>query len=187
MSTGAQSHTETDSYPSRSHSTIKSYSNKPRHRMPESDGWVEWKAFCLQFQSLGEYYEWDEDNQLQKLMFSLKGPALDYVAQLPPITTMRLQLLTKALDQRFGDHILPETYRDTLNNTKKQYKETNREYEARIRKLVTKAYLGMEGTDMYQSLVVEHLVMGLGCQILIWRSISLQENLKLHRRSHELH
>ncbi len=31
----SQSHTETDSYPSRSHSTIKLYSNEPKHRMPE--------------------------------------------------------------------------------------------------------------------------------------------------------
>lgn len=134
---------------------------EPKHRMPEYDGRITWNAFWLQFQMLAENYNWDEENQPRKLMFSLKGPALYYVAQLPEMTWIRLSILTKVLEHRFGDNILPETYRATLNDTKKQYKGTNREYEVCIRKLVTKAYLGIEGTAMYESLAVEHLVIGL--------------------------
>jgi hypothetical protein len=152
---GYQSHAST------SQNSIRSAGHEPKHRMPEFDGRVEWKAFWLQFTTLAEYYTWDEENQLRKLMFSLKGQALDYVAQLPELTRLRLSSLTYALDKRFGDHILPETYRATLNNVKKQFKESNREYEARVRKLVTKAYPGLEGNEMYNSLTVEHLGMGL--------------------------
>ncbi len=60
----------------------------------------------------------------------MKGTALDYTAQLLQMLRIRLPLLKPALSQRFGDYILPETYRATLNNTKMQYKESTREYEA---------------------------------------------------------
>ena len=142
-------------------SNFRPATHEPKHRMPEYNGKTDWKSFWLQFQTIAKYYEWDEENQLRKLTFSLQGPALDYLAQLSEAVQSHLPLLVSSLDKRFADHVLPETYRASLYNLKKQYKESNREYEARVRKLVAKAYPGLNGSEMYNSLTVEHLVMGL--------------------------
>ena len=75
--------------------------------------------------------------------------------------TRRRQLLTCCRllpTKQFGDHILPETHRAALANLRKQPKETLREYEDRVRRLMSKAYPGMIGIPMFQTLEIEHLV-----------------------------
>jgi len=134
---------------------------EPRVKVPEYNGKVTWKAFWMQFEMIADQYNWDEATKLERLFISLRGKALDYACQLQETTRLRLVMFVRAMDQRFGDHILPETYRATLNNVKKQKLESLREYEARVRKLVGKAYPGIEGTEIYNSIAIEHLVMGL--------------------------
>ncbi len=107
-------------HPSASQSTTRPSTFEPKHRMPEYTRKIEWKAFWLQFQTLARYYEWDEEMQLRKVTFNLQGPPLEYLAQLSETVQSNLPLLIDALDKWFGDHILPETYRASLNNVKKQ-------------------------------------------------------------------
>ena len=141
-----------------SHSSV---SYEPRMRVPEYRGTEEWEAFWMQFSTMANYYQWDEETQLQQLIFCMRGDALTYVSQLPSAVQRNLAILKSGLEKRFGDHILPETHRAALANLRKQPKETLREYEARVRRLMSKAYPGMIGTPMFQTLEIEHLVTGL--------------------------
>ena len=142
------------------HTRVSTFS-EPRMRLPEYSGSQEWSAFRMQFGFISRYYQWDEEIQLQQLVFCLRGDALAYVSQLPRTVQENLHALVSHLEKRYGDHILPETHRAALVNLKKQPKESLREYEARVRSLMSKAYPGMADTEMYRALEVEHLITGL--------------------------
>ena len=135
--------------PSRNSSGYSSTMAEPRMRVPEYRGTEEWEAFYMQFTTMARYYGWDNSIQLQQLIFNMRGDALTYVSQLPLSVQQDLVALTAALGKRFGDHILPETHRASLANLRKQPKESLREYEARVRRLMAKAYPGMAGTPMF--------------------------------------
>ena len=121
--------------------------DEPRIRLPEYNGKSEWRAFYKKFNLLSSQYDWDEAKQLEKMVICLQGPAWDFAARLPDATQARISTFVTALDHRFGDHTLPETRRAELRNIKKKHSETRREYEARIRKLMSLAYPGMEGNQ----------------------------------------
>ena len=97
----------------------------------------------------------------KRFISCLKGDALQYVAQLPQHFVVDIYTLLEVMEQRFGDPVLPETYLATLMCLKKGPKETLREYEARVRRLMSKAYPGLEGADFFNTLAVEYLCNGL--------------------------
>ena len=138
----------------------------------------------MQFSAMALHYEWDDDTQKQQLIFCMRGDALTYVSKLPATAKNDLGLLKQALRKRFGDHILPETYRASLGAIKKQPKETLREYEARVRHLMAKAYPGMTETPMFEAMEIEYLIMGLpdpnmAFDILVRKPSSTSEALNL--------
>ena len=85
---------------------------------------------------------------------------MDYVARLPVSVCSNLDSLASALASRFGDHVLPETYRATLQNLKKRPKELH-QYAAGVKALMGKAYPGLEGTQLFVDLTIEHVVNGI--------------------------
>ncbi len=110
---------------------------------------------------MSEQFGWEQEEQLSRMISGLRGEALTYVARLTPDTRMWLPSLLVAMEQRFGDHVLPETYRATLMSLKKSPKENLREYESQVRQLMTKAYPGLDGTQIYQTMAVEYICNGL--------------------------
>ena len=157
---------------------------EPRLRLPEYDGQSDWKGFMMQFRLLVNQYQWRPEEQVRRLVACLKGDALQYAARLPQSTASDLDPLLRALQQRFGDPLLPETYRASLLNLRKGPKETLREYEARVRQLMVKAYPGLEGADFFETLSVEHLCNGLpdpnmAFDILIKKPRTIQQALDM--------
>ena len=66
--------------------------------------------------------------QVSYLIGCIEGNAMEFVARLPPKTRYNFIELVDALNTRYGDPELPETYRATLQSLKKQPKE----YAARV-------------------------------------------------------
>ena len=134
---------------------------EPPMRLPEYDGRGDWKGFHMQLRLLGSQYQWAMEDQGKWLIACLRGDALQYAARLPQSVLSDVSTLLQALQQRFGDPMLPETYRASLLNLKKGPKEAVREYEARVHQLMIKAYPGLEGAECFETLAIEHLCNGL--------------------------
>ena len=74
---------------------------------------------------------------------------------------MNLVDLTQSLKRRFGDSVLPETHRAALDFVKKDTKENLREYAAPVGVLMSKAYPGLEGSDLFTSMLIDGIVQGI--------------------------
>ena len=85
---------------------------------------------------------------------------------------MNLPDLIKSLKRRFGDSVLPETHRAALDFVKKDTKENLREYAARVGELMSKAYPGLEGSDLFTSILIDRIVRGLPDPALVYDVLS---------------
>lgn len=145
---------------------------EPTFKLPVYKGKGDWKHFWLQFETVTRRFRWDDDTTLCRLISSLQDQAMEYVSQLSEDTRSSLHRFLVSMERRFGDHVLPETRRASLATLKKQSKETNEEFAARTRLLVSKAYPGMEGTIIFDKMTVEHMVSGLSDPNLIYDVMS---------------
>ena len=145
-----------------------SHVSEPRVRLPTFDGKNDWQPFWVQFQFLTSNYGWDDSKKLGHLISCLQGAAMGYVAQLPVSIRSNLHSLTDSLARRFCDHVLPETYRANLQSMKRQPREDLYEYADRVKTLMTKAYPGLENTQLYVEMTIEYLVNGLADKNLIY-------------------
>ena len=141
---------------------------EPRPRLPTFNGKGDWKSFWVQFQFLSQRCNWDENRQLGHLVSCIQDEAMEYVSRLPVDVRSRLPQLVNALERRFGDYVLPETHRASLQSIKKNSKETLQEYSARVHMLMIKAYPGLEGSKIFVDMTIEHLVNGLADPNLIY-------------------
>ena len=141
---------------------------EPQVKLPVFKGNSEWKGFWLQFQRASRQYGWDLDTILDHLVASLRDDALDFYAELPVQLQVDLRQTVAALERRFGDNKLPETYRASLQTLKKQTKETFEEYAARVQRSVAKAYPGIVGTTLLEDMTIENLVSGLSDTNLVY-------------------
>lgn len=88
------------------------------------------------------------------------------------------------MNRRFGDHTLPETHRRELQQIRKAAGESFQEYSTRIEAKMSKAYPGMQNTEIYKSLSIEHMLNGIHDQstaydVLTERPHTLQEAVNL--------
>ena len=127
-----------------------------------------WEPFIMQFRLMSKSYGWSERECREQLLLALRGEALLYASTLPHITTENTESLLLAMRQRFGLCPLAETYRADLYNLRKQTKENIQQYSARISRLMSRAYPGMQGTAIYESLHIEYLLRGLPDQTLAY-------------------
>ena len=151
-------------------SWLKNRCASPNHHLylPVFKGSCEWRVFWLQFQRASKRYCWDAKATLDRLVSCLQDDALDYYAQLPEYLQADLNSTVKAMEQRFGDHKLPETYRASLHSLRKENKETLEEYAARVQRTVVRAYPGIAGTVLMEDMTIEILVGGLPDSGLIY-------------------
>lgn len=70
------------------------------------------------------------------------------------------------MNRRFGDHTLPETHRRELQQIRKAAGDSFQEYSTRIEAKMSKAYSGMQNTEIYKSLSIEHMLNGIYDQSL---------------------
>ena len=136
-------------------------SSEPKLRIPTYDGKQDFESFWVQFKFISNQFHWDEEKTLMHLVSSLRDAALTYVSRLPIRSQCDLTEMVACLKRRFGDNVLPETHRASLENMKKDSRESLPEYATRVREIMSKAYPGLEGTELYTKLLIEHVVKGL--------------------------
>jgi len=142
-------------------------------RTPIFDGKVDtWEPFIMQLSLMNKTYNWPEWKFHEQLLFSLRGDALLFASNLNAAVREDSTLLLGALAQRFGQSLLAETYRANLYNVRKSSKETLQEYSGRVNHLMSRAYPGMEGTPIYNNLLIEHLLKGLPDQRLAYEVLT---------------
>lgn len=134
----------------------------PKLQMPIYNGRSSWESFWVQFDMIAKKYGWSHLERNERLIFCFRDEALEFVAQQPEDVRSHPTLLLRAIEQRFGDHVFPETYRARLQNLRKQPKETIEEFASKICSMVSKAYPGLSEGDLYSKLAIEYLVHGLG-------------------------
>ncbi len=134
---------------------------EPNMKLPVYKGKGDWNNFLVQFESVTRDFQWNDEVILSRLISCLQDQAMEYVAHMSELTRSSLSRFLKSMERRFGDHVLPETRRASLATLKKQSKETLEEFAARTRMLVSRAYPGLEGTDLFEKITVEHMVGGL--------------------------
>ena len=105
--------------PRHSHSLGDAARGELRMHLQEYDGKGDWKGFHMQFRLLSSQYQWPTEEQGKCLIACLWGDALQYAARLPQSVLSDVSTLLQALHQRFGDPMLPETYRASLLDLKK--------------------------------------------------------------------
>ena len=158
--------------------------SEPRPRLPSFDGKGDWRSFRVKFSLLADRYHWDGPTQLSHLVSCLQEDAMFFMSRLAPQIRANLGQLMDALERRFGDHVLPETHRLSLQNLKKNAQESLQEYVARVQTLVSRAYPGLEGSELFNSMTIDHLVSGLQDPNLVYdvktkRPTTIQEALDM--------
>ena len=129
-----------------------------------------WEPFLMPLVLLSKSYEWNDVEFRCQLMLALKGDALLHVSSLPLHIWENTTDLLHCISQRFGQCHFPEIHRTVLYNMCQLPTESLQQYSARVNQLMTKAYPGMQCTNVYDSLSVEHFL----------RELS---NKKLHMKS----
>ena len=86
---------------------------------------------------------------------------MTYVSRLPIHIWTNPDSMLQSLDSRFGDHMLPANHRASLTTLSKMSEDTMQEYAARVHLVMGKAYPGLEGTDIFIRMTIEHLLGGL--------------------------
>jgi hypothetical protein len=141
----------------------------PKLRLPIFSGKTEWEPFWIQFQLMTTRFEWDRDEQGEQLLLCLKDEALTFAAHLSSEVRCNTLLFVRALQQRFGDHVMPETHRMNLQNIKQMNRETIQEYVSRVSTAMPRAYPGLDNNSkLYTELSIEHLLNGLQDQSLAY-------------------
>ena len=139
-----------------------------KSRLPYFNGKGDWKSFMMQFQFLTERYQWNPRRQVEELLLCLKDDALVFASQLPPDVCYSISQLSSAMECRFGEKYLPETYRRELNVLKRKNDESLQEYSSRVEGIVRKAYPGIENSELYRKLSIEHMLYGLNDQSITY-------------------
>ena len=143
-----------------------SHPDEPKFRLPYFNGRGDFPSFWAIFEIGIKKFQRDGEKQIEHLMCSLKDEALAFVTKLPVHIKGNIMTLYSALDQRYGDHFLPEQYREQLNQVKKNSKETMVEYATRVEEMVNKAYPELSPPHLVTSLTIEHIFRGLSDQNL---------------------
>ena len=145
-----------------------SNSDGPKCRLPYFNGKNDFQSFWTIFQIGMRKFNWNRDKQIEQLLCLLKDDALTFVTKLPASVQGDIHTLYAALKQRYGDYLLPEQYRENLNQIRKTHKETLTEYASRVSDLVNKAYPLLSPPELVTALTIENLLRGLPDQALAY-------------------
>lgn len=139
----------------------------PRLHFPAFDGQPDtWEPFITQFRLTVSRFQWDDKVSQKQLVSALYGEARWYMSNLPPYIIHDTFRLTRCLEHRFGQCSPAERYRASLYNVKKIYTETVVQYGARVNLLMARAYPGIQGSSMFDTLAIKYFLQGLPDQSL---------------------
>ncbi|KAK3098956.1 hypothetical protein FSP39_024662 [Pinctada imbricata] len=120
-----------------------SSSMHPRAKLPTYDGKEEFDVFIVPFERMAERYNWSEQEKIDKVYECLKGKAMWYMCSLPKEMLRNFDTIKDGLMKRFGRKDPPTTVRRKLSEIR-QRQESNEEFGEEIRRLVTRAYPGVD-------------------------------------------
>ena len=122
----------------------------------------------MQMMLMSQSYGWPDRKFSEQLMFALRGEALLFASYLPHVKVEIQKAFCGQWDSVLGQCLLAEIHRANLYNFKKLTKESLQQYSARVSSLMSRAYLGMQGTAIFDNLAIEHLLSGLPGQKLAY-------------------
>ena len=82
-------------------------------RLQYYDGSTSWRIYLGQFERIARINVW-ETNKVDYFWIHLAGEALSYVQGLPSAQTRNFEIVSKALDQRFGAERLASVHKAEL-------------------------------------------------------------------------
>jgi len=164
---GTQSQTN-DRFSTSNTKSMTSHPDEPKFRLPYFNGKGDFMSFWSVFEIGVKKFHWDNEKQVEQLMCCIKDDALAFFAKLPSRVKDSITLIKEALDRRYGDHLLPEQYRENLNQVRKQTRESLSEYAARVEDLVGKAFPSLNPPELLTTLTIENLLRGLSDQSLAY-------------------
>ena len=99
------------------------------------------EPFLMQLRLMSKSYNWSDRKFREQLIFALRGKALIFTSNLPQRTTENTACILRSMGQQ---------------------------YSARVSHLMLRAYSGIQSTEIYDSLSVEHFLRGLSDQTLAY-------------------
>ena len=145
-----------------------SNSDEPKFRLPYYNGKTDFVSFWTIFKIGVKKFNWNEEKQIEQLLCSLKDDTLAFVTKLPATVQSNITAIYAALNQRYGDHLLPEQYRENLNQVRKSPRESYNEYASRVGDLVNKAFpdMALKSPEFMTTMTIENLLKGVPDQTL---------------------
>ena len=128
----------------------------------------------MQLQLMSRSYGWSASKFRDQLVFALKGEPLYFASHLPRHVRENTKRLLSAMTQRFGHSVLAETHRVSLQDIKQE--PALQQYGARVIQIVSRAYPGIQGTALYESLSFEHMLKGLSNKHLAYETLVRKPN-----------
>ena len=118
---------------------------KPR----QYDGRTSWRSYHNLFQRVSRINHWSVEQQLDFLWLNLTGEALEFVENLTPQQATSYTSVCQALEARFGDSQLAETFKASLRSRRRKPEESLPALAQDIHHLVRRAYpkIGQQGTE----------------------------------------
>ena len=130
----------------------------PRAKLPTYDGKEEFDVFIVPFERMARRYNWSEQETIDRIYECLKGRAMWFLCSLPRDMLRTFAAIREALTKRFGRKDPPATVRRMLSEIR-QKQESNEEFGEEIRRLVTRAYPGVD-VVMQDQLAAEAFLKG---------------------------
>ena len=130
----------------------------PRAKLPTYDGKEEFDVFIVPFERMARRYNWSEQETIDRIYECLKGRAMWFLCSLPKEMLCTFAAIREALMKRFGRKDPPATVRRMLSEIR-QKQESNEEFGEEIRRLVTRAYPGVD-VVMQDQLAAEAFLKG---------------------------
>ena len=130
----------------------------------------------MQLQLMSRSYGWSDSKFRDQLVFALKGEPLYFASHLPRHVRENTKRLLSAMTQHFGHSVVAETHRASLQDIRQEPAESLQQYGAKVSQIVSRAYPGIQGTALYESLSVEHILKGLSNKHLAYETLVRKPN-----------
>ena len=107
-----------------------------------------WKAFRFQFESFANSFKWDDATKLDRLMWSLRDKAVDFIIKRPVAIRSNYKKLVIDLEKRFGQIEPPSASRRQLSYVKQDDSEEIDDFAERVHQLVIDGYPGIDDQNI---------------------------------------
>jgi hypothetical protein len=129
-------------------------------KAPEFDGTVPWKMYRCQLEAVAQVNGLTDRQKAATLLSSLRGPALSSLQHLTPTDLQSFDAIVRALEQRYGEPMLPQMHYAQWHHRAQQPRETLVEFAAEMERLTRLAFPTLEGEQL-QYVLMESFVTGL--------------------------